>query len=62
MYVHGGIYADMDICAKQGITFPKCSDLLFQDLCRGKQHDLMIAEEKHPVFLNVLNSTQTTPG
>ena len=53
MYVHGGIYADMDICAKRDITFPKCKACFFKTSV-GVSNDLMIAEEKHPVFLNIL--------
>ena len=53
MYVHGGIYADMDICANPEITFPECEVCFFKTSV-GVSNDLMIAEKKHPVFLNIL--------
>jgi len=44
MYVHGGLYVNMDICAKMGLcyTFLECEVCLFlQNLCRNQQrsHD-----------------------
>ena len=53
MYVHGGVYADMDICAKPDITFPECEACFFETSV-GVSNDLMIAEKNHPVFLNIL--------
>ena len=53
MYVHGGMYADMDICAKRDFTFPECEACFFKTSV-GVSTDLMIAEKKHPVFLNIL--------
>ena len=53
MYVQGGIYADMDICAKRDITFPEC-DACFVKTSVGVSNDLIISKKKHPVFLNVL--------
>ncbi len=53
MYVHGGIYSDMDICAKPEITFPECEACFFKTSV-GVSNDLIIAQEKHPVFLNIL--------
>lgn len=53
MYVHGGMYADMDICANKDFTFPECEACFFKTSV-GVSNDLMIAEKKHPVFLNIL--------
>ena len=53
MYVHGGIYADMDICAKRDIVFPRCEACFFKTSV-GMSNDLMISQKKHPVFLNIL--------
>lgn len=53
MYVHGGLYADMDICANKDFTFPKCEVCLFKT-SMGVSNDLMIAEKNQPIFLNIL--------
>ncbi len=53
MYVHGGLYADMDICANKDFTFPECEACFFKTSV-GVSNDLMIAEKEHPVFLNIL--------
>ena len=53
MYVKGGMYADMDICANRDFTFPECEACFFKT-SMGVSNDLMIAEKKHPVFLNIL--------
>lgn len=53
MYVHGGLYADMDICANKDFTFPKCEVCLFKT-SMGMSNDLMIAEKNQPIFLNIL--------
>lgn len=53
MYVHGGMYSDMDICANNDFTFPSCEACLFKT-SMGVSNDLMIAEKNHPVFLNIL--------
>ena len=53
MYVHGGVYADMDICAKRRTSFPKCEACLLKTSV-GVSNDLMVAQKKHPVFANVL--------
>lgn len=53
MYVHGGVYADMDICAKPGFRFRKCKACFFETSV-GVSNDMMIAEKEHPVFLSIL--------
>jgi len=53
MYVHGGMYADMDICAHADFTFPECEACFFKTSV-GFSNDLMIARKNHPVFLNIL--------
>ena len=54
MYVHGGVYADMDVCADYEITFPDC-DVCFFKTSVGVSNDLIISRKNHPVFLNVLH-------
>lgn len=53
MYVHGGVYADMDICAKQDTVFPKCDACLIKTSV-GVSNDLIIAQKNHPIFANIL--------
>lgn len=53
MYVHGGLYSDMDICANKDFTFPKCEACFFKTSV-GVSNDLIIAEKNQPIFLNIL--------
>lgn len=53
LYLHGGVYADMDICAQKHTRFPVC-DACFVKTSVGLSNDFFIVKKGHPVLLNIL--------
>ena len=53
LYLHGGVYVDMDICAETHTRIPKC-DACFVKTSPGVSNDIMIVKKHHPVLKNIL--------
>lgn len=55
IYLHGGVYSDMDICAQSHTRFPVC-DACFVKTSVGLSNDFFIVKKGHPVLLNILET------
>lgn len=55
LYLHGGVYTDMDICAKKHTRFPVC-DACFVKTSVGVSNDFIVVRKGHPVLLSILES------
>lgn len=55
IYLHGGVYADMDICAQEFTRFPKC-EACFVKTSLGLSNDFFSARKGHPLLLRILES------